>query len=228
VACAAVLPHEVFVTKKSKFDGPTRLVDATTGRPVHQFTMTGHFYVRATATRHFWGRVLDGAVFLAAFGLLSLLAIPVRGAMQNSSALSDLGYDNGFFISMIGLFWFPALYVYGMVWGTWGLFGDRAGRMRSVRIKDGSRSGPWIGGWRAILWSFLPLYLVILVASLFDGNAGHTPGYVSIDLESGVAKGIPPVEDAALLAKEQARAAAEAQTREGLPNLYGNAPDAGA
>lgn len=189
------------MTKKSKFDGPTRLVDATTGRPVRQFTMTGNFYVRTTGKRHFWGRILDGAVFLAAFGLLSLLAIPVRWAMQNSSSMWELGYDNDFFIFMMGLFWFPALYVYGMIWGTWGLFGDRAARMRSVRIKDGSRSGPWVGGWRAILWSFLPLYIVIVVASLFDGNADYTPSYVPLDLESGVAKGILPVEDASLLAK---------------------------
>lgn len=211
---------------KPKFDGPTRLVDPLTGRPVRQFTMTGNYYVRATATRHFWGRVLDGAVFLAAFGILSLLVIPVRKAMENSPSLWELAYSNGFFIGLIALFWFPALYVYGMIWGKWGLFGDRAARMRSVRITDGSLSGPWLGGWRVILWSFLPLYAVFMIASLFDGGVEHTPGYVPLDLDSGVAKGHAPVPDPAIIAKEQAEAQAEAQTRTQLPHLYGKAPDA--
>lgn len=112
--------------------------------------------------------------------------------MQNSADFWELGYDTGFFVFILMLPWFPALYDYGMIWGTWGLFGDRAARMRSVRITDGTVSGPWIGGWRAILWSFFPVYLVFIIASLFEGGVDHTPGYVPLDLDSGVAKGQAP------------------------------------
>lgn len=211
---------------KYKFHGPTALIDPATGRPVRRFTRTGHYYVRATATRHFWGRVLDGAVFLAAFALLALLAVPLRTAMQNSPALWELAYDNSVFIFVLMLLWFPALYVYGMIWGTWGLFGDRAARMRSVRITDGTLSGPWIGGWRAILWSFLPVYVLFFIASLFEGGVEHTPGYIPLDLDSGVAKGQGPVPDPAIIAKEQSQAQAETQARARMPHLYGNGPDA--
>ncbi|MHA7304323.1 hypothetical protein ACX80E_03620 [Arthrobacter sp. TMN-49] len=214
------------MAKKPKFDGPTGLLDPLTGRPVRQFTKSGHYYVRAAATRHFWGRVLDGAVFLAAFSVLSLLAVPVRKAMENSPSLWELAYDDGFFIFVLMLLWFPALYVYGMIWGKWGLFGDRAARMRSVRITDGTLSGPWIGGWRAVVWSFLPLYAAFMIASLFDGGVEHTPGYIPLDLESGVAKGRAPVPGPAIIAKEQAQPQAEAQARAQMPHLYGNGPDA--
>ncbi|MCU6480373.1 hypothetical protein QO003_002668 [Arthrobacter silviterrae] len=199
------------MAKKNTFGGPTRLVDAANGRPVCQFTASGHYYVRATATRHFWGRILDGAVFLAAYLLLAVLL-----------AAGQLAAGGGGIpvVSLVVL-WFVLLYVYGMVWGTWGLAGDRAARMRSVRIADGTLSGPWIGGWRAIAWSFLPLYIFFMIASLFDGGVDHTPGYVPLDLESGLAKGRQPVEDAALLAREQAQAQAHAQ----LPKLYGKDPD---
>lgn len=219
------------MSKNTNFDGPTQLLDSLTGRPVRQFTRSGHYYVRATATRHFWGRVLDGAVFLAAFGLLSLLALPLRSAMATSPIWWELAYDNYFLGMLLTLCWFPALYVYGMIWGTWGLFGDRAAHMRSVRVRDGSLSGPWIGGWRAILWSFLPLYALFFVVSLLDGGTEYSPQYVPLDLDSGLLKGHPPVPDAVLIAKEHAAAEAAAQadslSRANLPNLYGKAPDGG-
>ncbi|MGP9501994.1 hypothetical protein ACT3TS_07245 [Specibacter sp. AOP5-B1-6] len=217
------------MSKNSNFAGPTRLADSLTGRPVRQYTVTGHYYVRATATRHFWGRILDSAVFLAAFLLFSLLLVVVQVVMESSAALRDYAPEDSFFIVLIALAWFPALYIYGMIWGKWGLPGDRAAHMRSVRIKDGTISGPWIGGWRAILWSFFPFYVVILIASLFDGGSEHDPGYIPFDLDSGIALGHPPVADAALIAREEGAARAEteadARSRADLPNLYGTAPD---
>lgn len=217
------------MSKNSNFAGPTRLADSLTGRPVRQYTVTGHYYVRATGTRHFWGRLLDGAVFLAAFLLFSLLLVVVQVAMESSAALREFAPGDGFFLVLIALAWFPALYIYGMIWGRWGLFGDRAAHMRSVRIKDGTISGPWVGGWRAILWSFFPFYVVLLIASLFEGGSEHDPGYIPFDLDSGIAVGHAPVTDAALMAREEeavrAGTEADARSRAILPNLYGTAPD---
>lgn len=179
-------------------DGPLRLIDPLTGRPVAQFTATHHYYVRTTAARHFWGRTLDCGIFLAAFGLLSLLVM-IMGvilAPSSSDSVSDV------LLLLLILLWFPSIYVYGMIWGAWGLVGDRAARMRSVRLKDGSLSGPWIGGWRAILWSFFPVYVFFMIASLLDGGFDHRPRYIPLDLDSGVSQGHAPLVDAALMFKE--------------------------
>ncbi|MDJ0312192.1 hypothetical protein [Arthrobacter sp. H35-D1] len=183
---------EVVMAKKPEFAGPTQLIDSGTNRPVRQYTMSGQYYVRATASRHFWGRVLDGVVFLAAFCVFSLLVVCTQLAMKNSPALWELAYEDSFFMALVALAWFPALYVYGMIWGKWGLFGDKAAHMRSVRIKDGTISGAWIGGWRAVAWSFFPFYVVLLIVSVFDGGMDHTPGYVPLGLDSGFAKGQAP------------------------------------
>lgn len=211
------------MAKKNNFEGPTRLIDASTGRPVRQYTMSGEYYVRASASRHFWGRVLDGVVFLAAYSLLCTLVVAVRKAMENNLATLELAYNDTFFYALFAVLWFVGLFVYGMIWGTWGLLGDRAAHMRSVRIKDGTSSGAWIGGWRAIAWSFIPLYVFLIVGSMFEvTNVDHSPGYVPLDLDSGLTQGKTPVEDPALIAKEQAQAQAHA----GLPKLYGRSPDA--
>ncbi|WP_020580423.1 hypothetical protein [Actinopolymorpha alba] len=208
---------------KQNFEGPTRLIDASTGRPVRQYTMSGGYYVRASAARHFWGRVLDGVVFLAAFAVLCALVVVARKGMENNIATLELAYNDGFFYALFAVLWFVGLFVYGMVWGTWGLLGERAARMRSVRITDGTTSGAWIGGWRAVAWSFIPLYVFFLVGSMFETtNVDHSPGYIPLDLESGLGRGEPPVEDPALLAKEQAQAQANTE----LPKLYGKSSDA--
>lgn len=211
------------MAKKNNFDGPTRLIDASSRRPVRQYTMSGEYYVRASASRHFWGRVLDGVVFLAAYSVLCLLVVAVRKAMENNLATLELAYNDAFFYALFAGLWFVGLFVYGMVWGTSGLFGDRAAHMRSVRIQDGTTSGAWTGGWRAIAWSFIPLYIFLIVGSMFEvANVDHSPGYIPLDLDSGLTQGKPPIEDPALLAKEEA----QARVHDGLPKLYGRNPDA--
>lgn len=170
------------MTKQRVFDGPTGLVDGITGRPVRQFTVTGQYYVRATAARHFWGRVLDGAVFLACFSVICVVLF---------LSLRTIGPEAAGFAC--AALWFPALYIYGTIWGTYGLFGDRAAHIRSVRITNGTRSGAWIGGWRVIAWSFIPVYILFLFMSMFENAVEHTPGYVPLDCKSGLSQGIPPV-----------------------------------
>ncbi len=160
---------------------------------MRQFTAGGGYYVEVSGARHFWGRVLDGGVYLGAFGALALLVFAIRGAMRNSLALMDLGYNDAFLYSLLGVLWFLGLYGYGMIWGSIGTWGDRAAGMRSLKTVDGSQAGPWRGGWRAIAWSFFPVFAVLAIASALSGGGdSFDSSYRAVDLRSGIARGIPP------------------------------------
>lgn len=167
------------MSKNSRAQSGTGLVDALSGAKVRQFSDTGGYYVEASGVRHFWGRLLDGLVFLVVVGL-------IFGA-------SSAAVGPSVATLICGLLWFPMLFIYGMIWGSVGLLGDKAGHMLSVRQKNGTTAGPWIGGWRAILWSFAPAYLILIVISLFDGDFDFLSNYTAVATDSGIAKGIPPV-----------------------------------
>jgi hypothetical protein len=174
-------------------DTPFEHLDAVSGRPVRQFTAGGYF-VEVGGARHFWGRVLDGVVYLAAFVVLVLLAFAVRGAMRNSLSLMELGYNDVFFYVLLSVLWFLGLYGYGMVWGSVGTWGDRAAGMRSLKLADGTQAGAWRGGWRAVAWSFFPVFAVMAIVSALGGGGDESfdSAYCAVDLRSGIAQGIPP------------------------------------
>ena len=97
---------------------------------------------------------------------------------------------------LVDALWFLVVFLYGMAWGTWGGVGDAAAGMRSVRISDGTAAGAWLGGWRAVCWSFVPLYLVMIVVAAFDGTSAggdFDSRFVAADQHSGMAAGLPPV-----------------------------------
>ncbi|UXM91876.1 hypothetical protein [Paenarthrobacter sp. JL.01a] len=200
----------------------TGLVDPLNGRPVRRHPDTGAYFVKASGAAHFWGRVLDAIVFLAGYFILAAIAAVLRESMMNSG--SELGYNDGFWLVLYGVLWFVGLYVYGMIWGTAGSVGDAAAGMRSVRIKNGTTAGAWLGGWRAICWSFFPFFVVMVIASALSGGGDDTwdPKFVAIDRRSGIAKGQQPIPDPKAVAAEQAAAAQQ----QNLPNLYGQHPDA--
>ncbi|MGO4434271.1 hypothetical protein AB4Y88_13540 [Paenarthrobacter sp. RAF9] len=200
----------------------TGLVDAANGRAVRRHTDTGAYFVKASGTAHFWGRVLDAIVFLVGYSVLAVIAAVVRQSMMNSG--SALGYNDGAWLTIYVVLWFVGLFVYGMIWGTVGSVGDAAAGMRSVRIKDGTTAGAWLGGWRAICWSFFPFFVVMVIAAAFSGGSGDTwdPKFAAIDRRSGLAQGMPPIPDPKAGAAQKAAAAEQ----EGLPNLYGQRPDA--
>ncbi|UVJ39716.1 RDD family protein [Arthrobacter sp. CJ23] len=176
---------------RSGFPPATGLADALTGRPVRRHTATGAFYVRKAGWEHFWARALDAAVFVAAYGVVALLLAAVRSAMFSSGV--QLALNDTFFLVLHAVLWFVGLFIYGMIWGTAGSVGDAAGGMRSVRTKDGTTAGAWLGGWRAVCWSFFPFYVVVLVFSAFSGGGDSwDPQFVAIDLRSGVAQGQQP------------------------------------
>lgn len=183
----------------------TGLVDAANGRPVRRHTATGAHYVKASGSAHFWGRVLDAVVFLAAYAVLAVIAAVARNAMMNSGSV--LAYNDGFWLALYATLWFVGLYAYGMIWGTAGSVGDAAAGMRSVRITDGTTAGPWLGGWRAICWSFFPFFVVMVIAAAFSGGSGDTwdPKFMAIDRRSGLAQGRQPVPDPKAAAAGQAR-----------------------
>ncbi|MFJ5957502.1 hypothetical protein ACIQC5_16285 [Paenarthrobacter sp. NPDC092416] len=206
----------------SKSPSSTGLVDAANGRPVRRHTDTGAYYVKASGGAHFWGRVLDSIVFLAGYSVLAVITAVARNAMMNSGSL--LAFNDGFWLTLYVVLWFLGLFVYGMIWGTAGSVGDAAVGMRSVRIKDGTTSGAWLGGWRAICWSFFPFFVVMVIAAAVSGGSGDTwdPKFAAVDRRSGLALGQQPVPDPKAVA---AARAAEAE-RQDLPNLYGRSPDA--
>lgn len=176
-------------------EGGARYLDAVSGRPVRQFSNGSGHFVEVGGARHFWGRGLDGVVCLAVFGVLASLAFLVRGAMRNSLALMELGYNDVFFYVLLGVLWFLGLYGYGMVWGSAGSLGDHAAGMRSLKLADGSPAGAWRGGWRAIAWSFFPVFAVMAIMSALGGDGGDSfdSSYRTVDLRSGIAQGIPPL-----------------------------------
>lgn len=206
----------------SKSTTATGLVDAATGRPVRRHPDTGAYFVKASGSSHFWGRALDALVFLVGYVVLAVIAVMVRESMMNSGSM--LGFNDGFWLTLYVVLWFVGLFAYGMIWGTAGSVGDAAAGMRSVRIKDGTTAGAWLGGWRAICWSFFPFFVVMVIASALSGGSGDTwdPKFAAVDRRSGLAQGQPPVPDPKIVASQQA-ADAEQQN---LPNLYGQRPDA--
>jgi hypothetical protein len=206
----------------SKSQTATGLVDALNGRPVRRHPETGAYFVKVSGGAHFWGRVLDAIVFLAGYGILATIVAVARNAMMNSGSL--LAFNDGFWLTLYVVLWFVGLFVYGTIWGTAGSVGDAAAGMRSVRIKDGTTAGAWLGGWRAICWSFFPFFVVMLILAAFSGSSGDTwdPKFAAFDRRSGVAQGRQPVPDPKVVAAHQA---AEAE-RQNLPNLYGQRPDA--
>jgi hypothetical protein len=123
-------------------------------------------------------------------------------------------------MAALAAIWFLVVFAYGMIMGAAGSLGDAAAGMRSVRIADGTTSGAWLGGWRAVCWSFAPLYYVVAFASALSGGGGDTfeAKFTAVDLRSGLAQGAAPVPDPQAAAAERAASALHDQ----LPKLYGN------
>ncbi|ASN50693.1 RDD family protein [Sinomonas sp. R1AF57] len=189
----------------------TGLVDAATGREIRVVAASGEQFAAAPAPRVFWCRVLDGAVVVA---VAAAVLVPVLAALGRSSV------SGGTAAAVAALVWFALVFAYGMVSGSVGALGDHAGGFRAVRLDDGSRPGVWRGGWRAVLWSFVPLYAVITVIGIFSGSmAGDwSERYSTRDLRAGIERGMPPVPDPRVAEREArvaARAAARAQRRSG-------------
>jgi hypothetical protein len=196
----------------------TGLVDAANGLPVLTHTGTGEYYVRKASWPHFWGRALDGLVVMLAAGvLMAVLNSLVQNLALGSLSLALLS-SNGLFLTVLAAIWFLVLFGYGMFMGSVGSLGDAAAGMRSVRIADGKTSGAWLGGWRAVCWSFAPLYFVLVFASALSGGGGDAfeAKFTAVDLRSGLSQGAAPVRDPEAAAAEQAAAAEHEQ----LPKLY--------
>jgi hypothetical protein len=197
---------------------PTGLIDPVNGLPVRRHTASGGYYVAKPGWAHFWGRSLDALVVIVAAGVL----MAVLNSLVQNLALGPLSFalldSTGLFAAALAAVWFAVLFAYGMVWGSVGSIGDAAAGMRSVRISDGTTSGAWLGGWRAVCWSFAPLYLVMAIAVAFSGGGGDSfsANFVSIDRRSGVAGGGAPVPDPKDLAAKQAAQ----QEHQQLPGLY--------
>lgn len=199
---------------------PTGLVDPVNGLPVRRHTASGAFYVPKSGWAHFRGRSLDAlAVMLAAGVLMAMLNSLVQNLALGPLSFALL-HSTGLFAAALAAIWFGVLFAYGMVWGSWGGVGDVAAGMRSVRISNGTTSGAWLGGWRAVCWSFAPIYLVMAIAAAFSGGGGDSfsADFVSIDRRSGVAGGAAPVPDPTVAAAKQA---AELEHHQ-LPGLFGH------
>ncbi|GAB4097906.1 RDD family protein [Sinomonas halotolerans] len=186
----------------------TKLVDAATGGKIHAVAATGQQFAAAPAARVFWSRALDAAVVLAA---AAAVMVPVLGLMGRSPA------SEGALAAVGALLWFAVVFAYGMISGTVGAVGDHAGGFRAVRLDDGSRPGVWRGGWRAVLWSFAPLYAVVTVVGMLSGSTtgDWSERYSTRDLRAGIERGMPPVPDPRIAEREAraARAAARAEAR---------------
>jgi len=204
---------------------PTGLIDPVNGLPVRRHTASGAFYVPKPGWAHFWGRSLDALVVMVAAGVL----MAVLNSLVQNLALGPLSFalldSTGLFAAALAAIWFVVLFAYGMVWGSLGGVGDAAAGMRSVRISDGTTSGPWVGGWRAVCWSFAPLYLVMAIAVAVSGGGGDSfsANFVSIDRRSGVAGGAAPVPDPTVAVEKQA---AELEHHQ-MPGLYGHGNQGG-
>ena len=186
------------MTKPENGSGGTGLIDPANGRPVRRHTASGAWYVQMAGWPHFWGRCLDAlVVILVACTLMAVLNALVRNLALGPLSLALFSND-GLFVAALTAIWFLVLFAYGMVMGTAGSLGDAAAGMRSVRIVDGTTSGAWLGGWRAVCWSFAPVYLLVAFASALGGGSGDTfdEKFTAIDLRSGVAQGAEPVSPA--------------------------------
>lgn len=198
----------------------TGLVDALNGRPVRRHTETGAFYVPKAGWPHFWGRTLDAIVVVTVAGIL----MGVLNSLVQNFALGSLSYSlmssTGLYAIVLAAIWFLVLFVYGLICGTVGGVGDAASGMRGVRISDGTTAGALLGGWRAVCWSFAPLYMVMAIAVAVSGGNGDSfeAKFTAVDLRSGLAKGMEPVPDP----KATAKAQQERDAQEQLPKLYGN------
>ncbi|HSO91044.1 MAG TPA: hypothetical protein VLR70_07855 [Arthrobacter sp.] len=204
---------------------PTGLIDPVNGLPVRRHTASGAFYVPKPGWAQFWGRSLDALVVMVAAGVL----MAVLNSLVQNLVLGPLSFafldSTGLFAAALAAIWFAVLFAYGMVWGSLGGVGDAAAGMQSVRISDGTTSGAWLGGWRAVCWSFAPLYLVMAIAVAFSGGGGDSfsANFVPIDRRSGVAGGAAPVPDPKVAAEKQAAGVEHHQ----LPGLYGHGNQGG-
>ncbi|OFI39075.1 hypothetical protein BIU82_15635 [Arthrobacter sp. SW1] len=209
----------------SKHARSTGLVDAVTGRPVLRYTETGNYYVRKGGWAHFWGRTLDALVVMAVAGILMAV---FNSLVQNGTLGYTFMFSTGAFYGVIAAIWFGVLFGYGMICGAFGGLGDAAAGMRGVRVSDGTTSGAWLGGWRAVCWSFAPVYVILAIGAALSGSGGDSidTKFAAIDLRSGLARGQQPIPDPKAVAETEAARAADAERRN-LPNLYGRRPDAG-
>ncbi|SCL26925.1 RDD family protein [Micromonospora pallida] len=180
----------------------TGLLDAGNGRPIRRHPETGAYYVRKAGWPHFWGRTLDALVVMALAGILMGVVDVARQHSALGGLSTAMAVNTGVHAGVMAGIWFGVLFAYGMVWGSVGSLGDAAAGMRSVRISNGRRSGAWRGGWRAVCWSFAPLYLVLSIAAALSGSGGDSvdSSYTAIDLRSGLARGRAPVPDPAAAA----------------------------
>ena len=185
---------------------PTGLVDAETGQKVRAVASSGQQFAVAPPARVFWCRVLDTAAvgaLAAGIGTPVLIFMGRSVATESAMALAAAAV------------WFAVVFAYGMFSGSVGALGDHAGGFRAVRLDDGSRPGVWRGGWRAVLWSFAPLYGLITLAGIFSGSpAGDwSESYSTRDLRAGIERGVPPIADPRV-AEREARAAARNTARD--------------
>ena len=149
--------------------------------------------------RHLLARLLDTAVVLAlCVPLLAAAAGPLLDRFPDAFELTD-GAQSAAVLGTLSLLWCAVLFAYGALCGTSGGLGDRLCGIRAVRIDDGSRPGPWRGGLRAVLWSFVLAVVLIALLSLFsdgpNGSSGDFPGssYRVIDVRAGRSR--PPAQD---------------------------------
>ena len=164
--------------------------------------------MQMTGWPHFRGWCLDTfVVVLIAAMLMAVLNSLVRNLALGALSLALFSSHGLLFVALAAI-WFLVLFAYGMVMGTVGSLGDAAVGMRSVRIADGTTPGAWLGGWRAVCWSFAPLYLLLAFASALGGGSGDTfdEKFTAIDLRSGVATGAAPARDPQTTDAEQAAA----------------------
>ncbi|MEU4781524.1 hypothetical protein [Micromonospora sp. NPDC023633] len=190
---------------RSTLPPTTGLIDAVNGLPVRRHTDTRAYYVRKAGWPHFWGRTLDALVVMVVAGAL-------MGAVNAANQDLTLGRlsmamfaSTGVHAAVMAAIWFVVVFAYGMVWGSLGSLGDAASGMRSVRTSNGGGFGAWLGGWRAVCWSFAPLYMVVSIAAIFSGSGGDSfeTRFTAIDLRSGLAQGQAPVPDPTAPAAEQ-------------------------
>jgi hypothetical protein len=99
---------------------------------------------------------------------LAAAAGPLLERFPSAFDLTD-GAESAAALVPLSLLWCGLIFAYGALCGTTGGLGDRVSGIRAVRIDDGSRPGPWRGGLRAVLWSFIPAVVLIALLSLFDG-----------------------------------------------------------
>ncbi|MEA5453600.1 RDD family protein [Sinomonas sp. JGH33] len=172
-----------------------RLVDGQTGKPIRTVASTGELFAVAPAGRVFWARVLDAVVVLVVAGvLISVVASALARTAASGSAI----------FGVCAVAWFAVVFGYGVIAGTAGSLGDRAAGIRAIRLDDGTGPGPWRGGWRAVLWSFAPLFVVFTVTAVFSGGPVDvwTARYAARDLRAGIERGTAPVPDPRVALRE--------------------------